>query len=764
MSSLSTVHGALPVPGTRFVGRRSEVAEVRRLLGISPVVTLSGPPGVGKTRLGLAAAAGTARAFPDGVWLVDLAGLQEPALVTQEVAGVLGLTDATTRWAVESVAHHIGGRVALLVLDNCEHLLDACAVLIGSLTRSCGNLRVLTTSRQPLGIGGETVLRVAPLSVPQEGSVDGDAVRLLLDRITAAVPDFTAEEPDLHLAADLCRRLDGIPLAIELAAVRMRTLTLGQMLQRIDDRFSVLGTRERAGPVHQRTLRAALDWSHDLASDTERLLWRRMSVFPTTFDLDAVEAVCSGEDLAAGDVLDALDGLVDKSLVTAVRTSTSMRYRMLDSIRAYGLEVLRTCGEATASADRHGAYYADLAHRAWPHWTDEQQPEWFDRLDADHDNLRAALDRLAELDAEACCAMAADLWLYWEARNHLTEGRRTLSAVLPRIDASSAVRAKGLWVAGYLALGQGDAEEAATLLQEALEAGAAVGDDESVAFATQYLAQCRLFAGDLASAEQLFDRAYRMHRSNAQRAASFALADLAVTVMLAGDLNRAVGLYEQTLERTAVGGDPWTRSHAGWGLGVATFLLGDLDRAEQAEIEALVLVEALDERSGIALCLEALAWIAAARGDGRRAATLHGAGAAVWESIPAHLPQPLQAWAQECEQLTRRALGESRREQLFENGRRLPRTEAVALALGRRPAPATATGPADQRLLTNREQEVAGLIAEGLTDRLIARRLTVSPRTAESHVQHILSKLGFHSRAQIATWVAQREGQDRPAS
>lgn len=759
MSSHSTVHGALPAPGTLFVGRRREVTEVRRVLGISAVVTLSGPPGVGKTRLALAAAAATARAFPDGVWFVDLAGLRDPALLAQEVAGVLGLTDATTRWAVESLARHVGERAPLLVLDNCEHLLDACAVLTSSLMRTCANLRVLTTSRQPLGIAGETVLRVAPLSVPPKGSADSDAVRLLLDRAAAASPGFTAEDSDLHLAADLCRRLDGIPLAIELASVRLRTLTMRQMLERIEDRFSVLGSRERTGPAHQRTLRAALDWSRDLASDAERVLWRRMSVFPTTFDLDAAEAICSGQDLPAEEILDALDGLIDKSIVTATPTSSSMRYRLLDSIRAYGLEALNEYGEAASTADRHAAYYADLARVAWSHWTDEQQPQWFDRLDVDHDNLRAALDRLAERDVDACCAMAADLWLYWEARDHLTEGRRRLRALLSRANMSGAVRSKGLWVAGYLALGQADAEEAVALLQEALDTGVAAGDDESVAFATQYLAQCRLFSGDLAVAEELFDRAYRLHVANGHGVASFALTDLAVTVMLAGDLDRAVGLYEQALELTAAGGDPWTRSHASWGLGVATFLLGDLDRAERAEREALEDIGTLDERSGIALCLEAMAWIAAARGDGQRAATLQGASTAVWESIPGHLPEPLQARAKQCEHLTGRVLGASRRDRLFEDGRRLTRAEAVAFGLGQQPTPAPAT--LEQSLLTTREHEVAALVAEGLTDRLIARRLTIAQRTAESHVQHILTKLGFRSRSQIATWVAHHQADHR---
>jgi predicted ATPase/DNA-binding CsgD family transcriptional regulator len=753
--------GALQAAASRFIGRRGEIAEVRRLLGTSHVVTLAGPPGVGKTRLALGTAEETARSFPDGVWFVDLAGLHDPALVAQEVAGALGLTDATTRWAVEGLARHIGARTAMLVLDNCEHLLDACAIVVDSLSRTCKSLRVLTTSRQSLGIDGEAVFRVSPLSVPEEGSVDGDAVRLLPDRATAAVPGFAADESDLHLAAVLCRRLDGIPLAIELAAVRLKTLTLQQMLERLDDLFSVLGRRERTGPLHQRTLRAALDWSRDLMSDAEGVLWRRVSVFPTTFDLAAAEAVCSGDGLAAEDIFDTVDGLVDKSIVTAARAGSLMRYRLLSSIRAYGLEALQYCGEVAARADRHSRYYAALARQGWSHWTDQQQPEWFDRLDAEHDNLRAALDWLAERDLEAGCAMAADLWLYWGARGHLTEGRRRLGALLEALDSDSALRPRTLWVAGYLAVAQTDPEDAVGLLHKALDAATAIRDEVSIAFATQYLAQCQLFSGDLESAEQLFDRAYRMHRSHGDRAASFALTDLAVTVMVAGDLERAVRLYEEALEMTDAGGDPWTRSHAFWGLGVATFLLGDLDRAEQAEKGALDLIGLVDERSGIALCLEALAWVAAARGDFGRASRLQGASTSLWESIPGKLPEPVKEQALTCAQLSVRALGASQRDRMFQDGRRLERAQAVAFGLGRRTAP-SAAAEQPTSVLTKREDEVAALVAEGLTDRQIARRLVISQRTAESHVQHILSKLGFRSRAQIATWVAKRQAGDPP--
>lgn len=356
--------------------------------------------------------------------------------------------------------------------------------------------------------------------------------------------------------------------------------------------------------------------------------------------------------------------------------------------------------------------------------------------------------------------MAADLWLYWGARGHITEGRRRLGALLEALDSDTAVQPRTLWVAGYLAVAQTDPEQAVGLLHKALDTAAAIRDEASIAFATQYLAQCRLFSGDLESAAQLFDRAHRMHRSHGEPAAAFALTDLAVTVMLAGDLHRAVRLYDEALEMTDAGGDPWTRSHAFWGLGVATFLLGDLDRAEQAEKEALDLIGVLDERSGIALCLDAMAWIAAAREDFERAARLQGASASVWESIPGQLPEPVQAQARKCAQQSVHALGASRRNRMFEDGRRLERPQAVAFGLGTRTAP-SAVAEQPTSVLTKREGEVAALVAEGLTDRQIARRLVISQRTAESHVQHILSKLGFRSRARIATWVAKHQTDDQ---
>ena len=750
----------LPVPVTPFVGRRKETGEVRRLLAASRVLTLAGPPGVGKTRLALRTAQDAARGFRDGVCVVDLGGLRDAALLAQEVAGALGLHDASTRWAVDGLTRHLGGRNILLVMDNCEHLLDACAVLLDSLVRTCGGLSVMATSRQSLSIAGETVYRVEPLSVPAEGSVRAEALELLLARAEAIQPGHPIAGGELESAAELCRRLEGVPLAIELAAVRLKTLSVDQVLERLGDRFTVLGPRHRVAPSHQRTLRAALDWSRDLTSHHEWVLWQRLSVFPTTFDLTAVEAICTGDGLGPGQVLDALDGLVDKSIVSATPARPAMRYRLLDSVREYGAEGLRDNGDQAALRRRHRDHYAGLCAEAWPNWARSEQPAWFDRLEVEHGNLRAALDWCVESqEAEAGAAMAADMWLYWGARGHLTEGRRRLGTLLESLPAPSGVRARALWVAGYLAVAQMDADAAAPLLEAGVEVGTAAGDLESVGFAMQYLGLCRLFKGDLTGAAEALEHAFDLQSHHGGQGAAFALTDLAVTVMLAGDTARAADLYEQALAMAERAGDAWTRSHGLWGAGLARWFQGDLHGAEQTEKEALRLIGALDERSGIALCLEALAWMAASGRDFERAAVLRGAAYSVWESIPGQLPEPLARHGEQCERLSRQGLGPAAWDRLFEKGQRLDRAAAVAHGLGT--LGRTGRGPAGGRgdgWLSTRELEVAELVAAGLTDRGIAARLTIAPRTAESHVQHILTKLGFRSRAQIAAWVATRTG------
>lgn len=488
----------------------------------------------------------------------------------------------------------------------------------------------------------------------------------------------------------------------------------------------------------------------------ERLLWQRLSVFPGSFDLPAVEGVCAAERLASADVVDVLDGLVDKSVVSAIRSGTEMRYRMLESVREYGLEKLRSLGAEASLRSLHRDHYSALCRDAWSHWTDADQPRWFDRLESDHHNLRAALDWCIENNQpDVGCSMACNLWLYWEARGHLTEGRRRLAALRQAHQSHDRARAKALWVEGYLALGQTDVEAAVPLLEQSQELAAAIGDTESAAFATQYLGLAQLFLGDLSGATALLEEAFERQQRIGQRAAAFTLSDVAATRMLGGDPGGAVALYEKALAMTEDGGDPWTRAHCLWGLGMSAWLNGDASGAERAELEALRLSGELDERTGIALALEVLAWIATSDRRFERSARLQGAALSVWDSIPRHVPEPLRGHATRCEQATRRAIGRDRYESLVEEGRGLERVAAVALGLGREPASRVEKSPRGSRTaLTPRELEVADLVARGMTDRDIAVELVISQRTAESHVQHILTKLGFRSRSQIAAWAA----------
>jgi non-specific serine/threonine protein kinase len=751
--------GFLPNEPTPFIGRRKELIEVRRLLTSSRIVTLSGAPGVGKTRLALRSAEEVGRRFPEGVWWTDLVGLHDPSLLAQEIAGVLGLHDGSMQWIVETLAQYISDKKVLLVLDNCEHLIDACAVLVDSLQRSCPRVQVLTTSRQSLGIAGEAVMRVPPLSVPEEGAGNGEAMELLVARAHAVARADKMLAEDEKTAAELCRRLEGIPLAIELAVVRLKTLSVEQILDRLDDRFALLGVGDRAAPPHRRTLRATFDWSYDLASDEEKALWDRLSVFPATFDIAAVQAICVGGRLREERLLDALDGLVDKSLISATRSGATMRYRMLQSVREYGLEKLRLTGNEVQLRAAHRDHFATLCHDAWQHWMDSAQPFWFAQLGADYDNLRAALDFCLESgEPEIGCAMAADMWLYWQASGHLTEGRRRLSALLNMLPPSQTVRPKALWVSAFLALGQSDVAAAVPLLTECLQLATEIEDDESMAFATQYLGLAKLFQGDLDGASSQLGQAFAQHSAQGNPAAAFTLSDLAVTEMLTGEIDRAIGTYEHALSMTERDGDPWTRAHCLWGLGVARWLAGDADEAEQAEIAALRLMADVKEGSGIALCLDALAWISASLTDYERSARIQGAALSAWESIPRQLPEPFQEHAARCAELTRREIGAKRWTALTDEGRHFDPDAAIAFALQEQdedvPTPHREEG---RSRLTNRELQIVELVARGMTDREIASELVISQRTAESHVQHILTKLGFRSRAQVAAWAVTRD-------
>lgn len=752
---------------TGFVGRRAELAWVREALGGARLVTLTGPGGIGKTRLAARAAAQLRRGFGDGAWVVELAGLHGAALLAPEVARALGMIDQSSRWGVAALAERLAGRRLLLVLDNCEHLRDACAVLAGALLRACPGLKILATSREVLGVSGEMTLPVPPLRVPGEGGAAAaerllgyEAVRLFAERGAAVLPGFTVDDGNAAEVAELCRRLEGIPLAIELAAVRLRSMAPSQILARLEDRFALLSLGDHATPRHG-TLLAALAWSYDLMSDAERALWARCSVLTGPFDLDAAEAVCAGDGIAADAIADLVDALVAKSVLHRRPGGLTARYGMLDTIRVYGLRHLQAAGHETTLRRRHRDWYAAVAARQEA--LGARQVEWIDGLDADHDNVRAALEfSLAEPgEVVAGLRMASDLWLYWETRGHLTEGRRFLEQFIERVgDDSPALRARAMWVAGYLALVQGEGPAARGLLESALTAGRGSGDESAVAYATQFLGRAAWFTGETDRGLALTDQALRRHRAAADwQGIVLTLVQLGVMRTLTGQPQTAVAPLQECLTECEARGERWNRSYALWALGLVAWLLGDYGHAADLEQAALRLKRDVGDQVGTPLCLEALAWIEAFRDQAVRAADLLGAATAAWHSIPAALPVPLARHREDAENRARNSLGATSFTARVAQAQTLPMSRAVATALGERPR-VTQRAPAAQEpaRLTVREREVAALVAEGLSNRDIAARLVISARTAETHVQHIMVKLGVVARAQIAAWSAADPG------
>ncbi|GGK88068.1 LuxR family transcriptional regulator [Sphaerisporangium melleum] len=760
--------GALPCETTSFVGRRRATAEIRDLLTRSRLVTLTGVAGVGKTRLALHVARQMRRSFEDGVRLVELGSVQSPSLVTNAVSAALEPPDTiSTRDPVDALAGHLAGRRMLLVLDNCEHVLDACAHLIGRLLAASPGLRVLATSREPLGLPAEHVWQVLPLTTPgprpgaeEDPGCGYEAVALFEDR-AAAASGFTLGQDNEAAVATLCRRLDGLPLAIELAAVRLRALSVDQLLDRLEDRYRLLSTGYRAGCPRHQTLRAAIEWSFELCDEPERTLWARLSVCTGGAGLSAVEDVCAGGALAPGDVTAGLAGLVDKSIVNRDDSGPEARYGMLETIRDYGRERLAGSGEEPAVRRRHRDHYLRLAEEAEADWFGPGQPAWSDRLLADQANVWAALEFSLGTPGEVRTGlrMAAALWWYWMLRA-VRDGRRWLDRALALDPEPTPERAKALWVDGWVAIGQGDVEHALRALHESAGLARRLGDDTTLARATQWIGTAMWIQDRLPEAVTHLTRAMEHYRSTGERTSISTVVDcqLGMVVALLGDVRRGVSLCEETVRLCAERGECWTRSWALWNLAVTWWSQGDLRRADKYARESLRVKRRITDRHGIPFCMEFLAWIAMTRGDAAHAALMLGMSDKMWEPIGAPLFAwgTLRGWSVRCREQARERLGEEAFEEQCRRAAAIPFETAVACALGetrRTPAPAGLTdAPAPS--LTPREREVARLVAEGRSNKEIAARLVVSQRTAEGHVDRIMHKLGVRSRTRIAAWAA----------
>ncbi|MGW4121788.1 protein kinase domain-containing protein [Nocardia sp. NPDC004711] len=764
---ISRSAGTLPLELTSFVDRRTELAELKNLLSAARLVTLTGIGGVGKTRLALRAAATARREFTDGVWLVELADVHDPSLLVNAVAAALDLRDDPARPLPEVLVEFLSTRKSLLVLDNCEQLVAAVAELVGTWLRSCPDLRILVTTREPLDIAGEAVLLVPALTMPDPDREPSprelrrnDAVTLFADRAAAVVPGLELSDDDKAAVARICVRLDGLPLAIELAAARMRTMSPEQILARLDDRYALLTRATRTAPTRQQALRWCVDWSYELCSPAEQRLWARLSIFAGGFELDAAEQVC-GADPAPEDPVDVLSSLMDKSIVIREESNGVVRFRMLETVRDYGREKLHEAGEEQQLRRRHRDWYQQLALAAEAEWISDRQAYWTARLEREQPNLRDALEYSLAEDteqaAEAGLQTAAALFVFWTFRGLYSEGRRWIDRLLHHPARQSVPdRVKALHAGCIMAAVQGDVPAAAALAEEGRVLAEQVPTPMNQALIAYADGIVALYRGELALAVSCLERAVRMLDSNRQGSLyAVALARLGGVHALAGDTEVAIQCYRQLISITEEVGESYFRSLALWGLGVAAWRQGERSRATELFEDALRVNRRMRSPFVAALSLEVLAWVVGANGDAERAAVLMGAAEEGRRSFGNPAPiVPMVDNHDECVRTTRSALGARRFDAAFRKGRTMGMDDAVACALGEKPAD-TVPGSGPAAALTKRENQVADLIAQGLTNKQIAAKLVISQRTAQGHVEHILTKLGFTSRAQIAAWIAE---------
>ncbi|MFC4909805.1 ATP-binding protein [Actinomadura gamaensis] len=829
--------GNLPAEVTRFIGRRRELAEARRVLARSRLVTLTGVGGVGKTRLALRLATEVRGDFDGGAWLVELSALRAAELLARHVADKLGLPGQAAGDQTERLCEHLADRELLLLLDTCEHLVEGTAALVETLLRAAPRLRVLATSREPLDVMGEHNLVIPPLTVAGEpgepgvigggvagsgaaggdvgggigvggtagvgvggvvagggvvggglvggvggsgvGGVGGvrgadDAVALFADRAEAMVPGFTLTKENRPIVARLCAQLDGIPLAIELAAVRMRTMSVEQLAERMDDRFRLLGTA-RAGGDRHRTLRAAIEWSHELCTAEERLLWARLSVFPGDFDLTAAERVCGGDGLPGEELFEVLGRLVEKSVVQVERDGR--RYRMLDTLREYGAERLAELGEGPRLRRRHRDHYLDLAERARKAALGAEQLGWLTRLGEENPNLRVALEYSLSTPEEVATGLHLTVVLqhYWICLGMFGEARRwherALAARTECPEDETRVALDRAWIAygaGMVAVQQGETELARDLFTKAMapslaqpaspspsaspaERGDAGSVPDLVAHVVHGEGLIALFEGDLDEARVRMQRSREAFDRLGYRDPLALLTGphLSTVLLLQRKEQEALALADAAARDGEASGERWCHSFALYARGAALWWLGEHRAAIDDLLACLRIKERLGDQLGITLALDLLTPAPVVHGEYEQAAMLLGATEAMWRRLGAasmYGPDYKRRRAT-SEHALRKRLPPERFQAAKESGARLSVAEAIALARGE-PAPKPERQP-----LTGREREIAVLVARGLSNREIADRLAVARRTVDTAVEHILAKLGLSSRTQIAAWV-----------
>jgi predicted ATPase/DNA-binding CsgD family transcriptional regulator len=763
--TLPSVYGVGPAPSqklppalTSFVGRGREMAEVKRLVSERRLVTLSGPGGAGKTRLALAVAQPLLEEYEGGVWWVELAALPNGDLVPQVVAQTLGVREAPGLSPTEALAEHVGSEKALLLLDNCEHLIEACADLADALLVACPDLKILATSREPLRVAGETSFMVPSLSTPDLGSslsieelAACEAVRLFVERAGEIDSSFALTEENAPAVARLCDELDGIPLAIELAAARTRVLSADQILQRLEDPLGLLTAGSRTAEARHRTLRATLAWSYDLLSEAERGLFRRLSVFVGGFTLEAVEAVGVEGRVSSAPVLDLLSGLMDKSLVVAeAEADGALRYGMLEPVRQYALERLVEAGAEAEVRRLHAAFYLALAKRAEPELLGADQAEWFERLRTEIGNLRGAIswslkpgggeDERAGLGLR----LVAVSWRFWDVEG-FRECKRWLRAALERDPGGfPAVRAKALVGLGWILNFQGDYGPAVAALEEAVALYGELGEESDAALALSNLGSAVIRGG---FEERLWAFVEEGEALMGGDLEGHARADLRMLLACAataeGDHDSAASQLEESLALSRELGDHWNTAFSLYILGMIELQRGDLERGEALIEECVPIGRELEYSFLLAHVLLGLGLVAALRGRPERAATLWGAAEPLREQLGLALSHfELVTFGYERDlAAVRFALSESTFDAAWAEGRAMSPEQAFEYAQGEAPHEEN-THP-----LTRREMEVLRLVADGMSNQDISTTLVLSGHTVHRHVANVLGKLGVSSRA-----------------
>ncbi|MGC4950660.1 ATP-binding protein [Streptomyces sp. DT224] len=672
--------GNLPAELSDFVGRESELAALARSLEESRLVTVTGVGGVGKTRLVTRAATLLEKRYCDGVWLVELSAVHDSGLLEHAVAEALGLTDHTTRPPLAAIVEHCADRSLLLVVDGFEHLVDDCAALVRELLRRAPRLRVLAAGRLPLELAGEAVHPLATMT-------DEDALRLFAERAARVRPDFRLTEHDRGHARELCRRLDGIPLALELAAGRLRALSTEQVLQRLDDRFRLLTGGSRGALERHQTLRTAIGWSHELCAPPQRLLWARLSVFAGQFDLEAVEYICSGPDLPADSVLDVLSGLLAQSVVLREDSPAGTRYRMLDTVREYGAEWLAATGDTDRLRRRHRDWFLGLATWCELDWFSPRQAEVAARAESELPNLRRAMECSLETPQEAHLAqyLAGTLWFLWVGCGRLSEGRHWLEHVLEEETPYDSSRLKALWVLGYVAVLQGDPVGAISALTECREEAEAADDATAAAYAVHRTGCLALVTDDMERARGLLDDALRRYRELGELNSNVLMAqvELAMATGFLGDADQAVAICEEVRDICEDHGERWALSYALYVLAYAALERGDPGGARRLLLESLAISHGFHDLLGTVLVLELLALVTVTEGDAAEAALLQGAADRIWPSVglPLFGSAYYGAPRARCEELALRELGGTRYAKALGAGGELTPDAAVARAL-----------------------------------------------------------------------------------